>query len=84
MVHEGSAPSCLRCAGVVGPVLQLSFINQPAFESLVNDITTFALSKPGKAGFTFAFGTSFEGQIGLWANRFRRHLKEMPGSGFLI
>ena len=57
----------------------LLFISLPS--RLVNDITHFALRRPGKAGWLPHWGLNLEGQIDLWANCFIKHLKNMPVSG---
>lgn len=46
----------------------------------MNGITSFALSRPGKAGGGFELQTPFWGQMGLWANCFMRHVKKVPVS----
>lgn len=48
-----------KLPGLVFP--HCSFIHKPAFEGLVNDITHFALRRPGRAGCASTFGASFGG-----------------------
>lgn len=57
----------------------LLFISLPS--RLVNDITHFALSRPGKAGWLPHWRLRLEGQIDLRANCFIKHLKNMPVPG---